>query len=154
MFDKSKEIPFCNFLEPCSHNTYKSEDSWIEELGFSKAEFRNVFTCIMKVYLASKDLFEGKLYLSCYECIKKLIYCLRNTDAVGVLLTNSDCGLGNYRDYPSSKSLKSSKDKKINKTGEQGTQSLLNFFTDHKVGVNGVPVFCGYSRRTSFSPSK
>lgn len=31
--------PFYKFKQPCSHDLYKSGDSWCEELGFSKKEF-------------------------------------------------------------------------------------------------------------------
>lgn len=45
-WDKSGQRPFYKFKEPCldahgriTHNLYRPGDSWVEELGFSRAEF-------------------------------------------------------------------------------------------------------------------
>lgn len=35
--------PFYKFLEPCDHQKYRHGDSWVEELQFSKEEFRTAF---------------------------------------------------------------------------------------------------------------
>ncbi|MEG0578664.1 MAG: hypothetical protein RR490_01980 [Niameybacter sp.] len=140
-FDKTKSTPFYKFLEPCGHNAYKKGDSWTEELGFSKAEFRNAFNRIGKVYktkkdyIASQDPFEGKLYLSYYDRIKKLTYYLRNTDAVHTLLTHSHCALGYYKDYAPSKSLKSLKTHKDTEKDKASAPTLahtvLTLFKTH-----------------------
>lgn len=103
-FTRSKKDGFYKFLEPCTHKAYKKGSSWVEEMGFSKAEFRSAFSRIGKVYkskkafLESKDPFEGKLYLSYYDRMKKLTYYVRNTTLVTTLLTNPLSASGYSRD--------------------------------------------------------
>lgn len=108
-FDKTNTEPFYKFLEPCEDEHYQRGDSWTEEMGFTKPEFRTAFKRIGKVYksrsefLASKDKFSGKLYLSYYDRIKKLTYYVRNHDAVAKFLENADSILPYSIDYPSLK---------------------------------------------------
>lgn len=87
-FEKSGGNAFFKFLEPCEDMNYREGDSWVEELGFSKGEFRTAFGKIGKVYKSkkefneSKDKFEGKLYLSYFDRIKRLTFYMRNTAVV------------------------------------------------------------------------
>lgn len=91
-FGKVEGKPFYKFLAPCEDECYQKGDSWSEELGFSKAEFRNAFKRIGKVYKSkkeytqSKDPFEGKLYLSYYDRIRRRTYYLRNHELANKLL--------------------------------------------------------------------
>ena len=109
-FEKTGSKPFYKFLEPCEDEHYQRGDSWTKEMGFTKPEFRTSFKRISKVYksksafLASKDNFSDKLYLSYYDRIKKLTYYVRNHDAVAKFLENVDSILPYSIDYSSSKS--------------------------------------------------
>ena len=38
-YDGNKEKPFFKFIAPCVHRLYRKNDSWLEELGFTKNEF-------------------------------------------------------------------------------------------------------------------
>lgn len=104
-FDKTGNKPFYKFLEPCADECYKVGDSWVEELGFSVFEFRTAFSKIGKVYqsktdyMKSKDKFEGKLYLSYRDRIKKRTYYVRNTQAVSKLLLSLQSQCGYSEDY-------------------------------------------------------
>lgn len=108
-FDKKGNKPFYKFLGPCEDEHYHAGDSWTEELGFTKAEFRTAFNKIGTVYKskttyrASSNPFEGKLYLSYYDRSKKLTYYMRNHTLVNQLLENQDCVLPSFKDYSSSK---------------------------------------------------
>ncbi|MGL4736755.1 MAG: hypothetical protein ACRCW2_04790 [Cellulosilyticaceae bacterium] len=83
-FHKTEGKPFYKFLAPCEDESYRVGDSWCEELGFSRNEFRTAFGAIGKVYktkkayIESKDKFEGKLYLSYYDRIRRRTYYMRN----------------------------------------------------------------------------
>lgn len=83
-FTKTDGKPFYKFLAPCEDECYRLGDSWCEELGFSKVEFRNAFKRIGKVYkskkeyMKSSDPFGDKLYLSYYDRIRRRTYYLRN----------------------------------------------------------------------------
>ena len=85
-FSKMKGEMFYKFLEPCEQKGYKEGDSWVEELGFSKAEFRTAFAKIGKTYkskneyLNSQDQFGDKLYLSYYDRVERQTYYIRNHD--------------------------------------------------------------------------
>ena len=104
-FQKTHDQPFYKFLEPCEDTCYKEGDSWTEELGFSRFEFRTAFSKIGVVYpsktayLKSKDPFQGKLYLSYRDRIKKRTYYVRNTQAVNALLLSLDLPLRYSREY-------------------------------------------------------
>lgn len=108
-FSKKDLKPFYKFLSPCEDEHYHQGDSWTEELGFTKAEFRTAFRRIGKVYksksefLKSKDPFGDKLYLSYYDRIKKLTYYMRHNQKVDKLLENQHCVSPYSVDYPSSK---------------------------------------------------
>lgn len=83
-FKRTESGRFYKFLEPCEDVNYRVGDSWVEELGFTKAEFRSAFGKIGKVYKSKKeydgsmDKFEGKFYLSYYDRVRRLTYYLRN----------------------------------------------------------------------------
>ncbi|MGL4737138.1 MAG: hypothetical protein ACRCW2_06730 [Cellulosilyticaceae bacterium] len=85
-FEKTGGKPFYKFLLPCEDECYKDGDSWCEELGFSKNEFRTAFGHIGKVYkskrayVESKDKFAGKMYLSYYDRIRRRTYYMRNQE--------------------------------------------------------------------------
>ena len=104
-FGKTKDQPFYKFLEPCEDVCYKTGDSWTEELGFSRFEFRTAFSKIgmtypsKTAYLKSKDPFQGKLYLSYRDRIKKRTYYVRNTQAVNALLLSLHLPLRYSREY-------------------------------------------------------
>lgn len=104
-FQKTNDQPFYKFLEPCEDVCYKTGDSWTEELGFSRFEFRTAFSKIGMVYpsktayLKSKDPFQGKLYLSYRDRIKKRTYYVRNTQAVSAVLLSLDLPLRYSKDY-------------------------------------------------------
>lgn len=108
-FHHTKGEAFYKFLEPCKDPHYHTGDSWIEEIGFTKAEFRTAFKHIGTVYksktefLKSKDPFAGKLYLSYYDRIKKLTYYLRNNAQAPALLRHLESVLPYSLDYLSTK---------------------------------------------------
>jgi hypothetical protein len=90
---------FYKFLEPSDHKAYQPGDSWTEELGFSKAEFRSAFDHIGIRY-ESKRAFDQKdeqrrfidengqeqFYASYKDRIKGLTFYYRNHAAVDTLL--------------------------------------------------------------------
>jgi hypothetical protein len=92
--EKCKGNQFYKFLDVCEHEKYRQGDSWVEELGFTKHEFRTAFAKIGKVYKSkkafkeSKDLFEGKYYASYYDRVKGLTFYIRNDEAVNKLFQN------------------------------------------------------------------
>ena len=47
-FNKKGNKPFYKFLGPCEDEHYHTGDSWTEELGFTKAEFRTAFSKIIR----------------------------------------------------------------------------------------------------------
>jgi hypothetical protein len=76
---------FYKFLEPSPKNkSYNEGDSWTEELGFSKEEFRTAFDTIgrrygsKKEFDASQDKFDGRLYASYHDKIKGTTHYFRN----------------------------------------------------------------------------
>lgn len=93
-FSKTQGKPFYKFLDVCNHDLYKAGDSWVEELGFSKAEFRSAFLKIGKVYKSKKafdtstDLFEGKYFASYYDRKRGLTYYIRNAAMLDALFTS------------------------------------------------------------------
>ncbi|MGP8437818.1 hypothetical protein ACT2FY_39005 [Paraburkholderia fungorum] len=66
------------------HAAYKTGESWVEELGFSPAEFRTAFDKVgvrhksKKDFVASADPFEGKFYCCYYDRLARLTYYHRN----------------------------------------------------------------------------
>lgn len=91
-FDKNKYKNFYKFLEPCDNGSYKEGDSWIEEIGISKAEFRNAFSKIGVVYKSKKefkeaeDKFQGKPYCSYIDRMERRTYYVRNHEKVKEIL--------------------------------------------------------------------
>lgn len=91
-FDKNKYKNFYKFLEPCDNGSYKDGDSWIEEIGISKAEFRNAFSKIGVVYKSKKefkeaeDKFKGKPYCSYIDRMERRTYYIRNHEKVKEIL--------------------------------------------------------------------
>ncbi len=88
-FEKSPN-GFYKFLEPCENSKYyKKGDSWTEELGFSKAEFKTAFEKIGVTYKSKKEftealktgnLFQGKFYCCYIDRIKNITVYYRNHD--------------------------------------------------------------------------
>lgn len=98
-FDKNGYKNFYKFLEPCDNGSYKDGDSWVEEIGISKAEFRNAFSKIGVVYKSKKefkeaeDKFQGKPYCSYIDRMERRTYYIRNHEKVREILnavTNED----------------------------------------------------------------
>nr|WP_307992542.1 hypothetical protein [uncultured Niameybacter sp.] len=110
-FKVTKGKPFYKFLEPCEYPHYRTGDSWTEELGFTKPEFRTAFSHIGKVYkskkayLESTDKFEGKCYLSYYDRMKRITYYMRNPEAIKELLRKHENILPSSRDKHSLQSI-------------------------------------------------
>lgn len=79
---------FYKFQSPTEHPQYKPEQSWTEELGFSKDEFRTAFDKIgvryksKSEYRAAPDKFQGKFYCSYHDRSQGLTYYYRNHDLV------------------------------------------------------------------------
>lgn len=101
-FDKNGYKNFYKFLEPCDNGSYKDGDSWVEEIGISKAEFRNAFSKIGIVYKSKKefkeaeDKFQGKPYCSYIDRMERRTYYIRNHEKVKEILkavTNEDVEL-------------------------------------------------------------
>lgn len=87
-FDKQDD-KFYKFLEPCKNTAYKEGDSWIEELSFSKDEFRGAFDNIGVRYSSKKeydlcpdDKFQGMFYLSYHDKIKGITWYMRNGELI------------------------------------------------------------------------
>lgn len=91
-FEKMNNKPFYKFLEPCDHASYEIGDSWIEELGMSKDEFRSAFSKIGMVYKSKKefdkaeDKFQGKFYCSYIDRIERRTYYFRNSTLIEEVL--------------------------------------------------------------------
>lgn len=87
-FGVTGNATFYKFLEPCKCLQYRSGDSWVEELGISKLEFRTAFSKIGKVYKSKKafkestDPFGGMMYVAYYDRVQRLTYYIRNTKLV------------------------------------------------------------------------
>lgn len=89
---------FYKFLEPSDHPAYKDGDSWTEELGMSRHEFRTAFDKIGIRYKSKSDFdkavdkFQGLFYCSYVDRRSNLTYYFRNHDlldaALKELLTN------------------------------------------------------------------
>lgn len=98
-FEKMEGKTFYKFLAPCEDACYREGDSWCEELGVSQHEFRAAFGAIGKVYkskkayMESQDKFEGKMYLSYYDRVRRRTYYMRND----TLLAQMGYALGNLK---------------------------------------------------------
>jgi hypothetical protein len=93
---------FYKFLEPCDNNFYKEGESWIEELGFSKEEFRTAFDKIGVRHKSKKSyqntdnpfIVEGKkirqevYYCSYHDKIKGITFYFRNHKKVDEVIEN------------------------------------------------------------------
>jgi hypothetical protein len=83
---------FYKFLEPSDHPAYKNGDSWTEELGMSRHEFRTAFDKIGIRYKSKSDFdraddkFHGLFYCSYVDRRSNLTYYFRNHDLVDAAL--------------------------------------------------------------------
>lgn len=83
---------FYKFLMPSDHPAYKIGDSWTEELGMSKDEFRTAFDKIGIRYKSKSefdqaiDKFQGRFYCSYVDRRSNLTYYFRNHDLVDAAL--------------------------------------------------------------------
>ena len=83
---------YYKFLMPSDHPAYKIGDSWTEELGMSKDEFRTAFDKIGIRYKSKSefdkavDKFQGKFYCSYVDRRSNLTYYFRNHDLVDAAL--------------------------------------------------------------------
>ena len=83
---------FYKFLEPSDHPAYKDGDSWTEELGMSRHEFRTAFDKIGIRYKSKSDFdqavdkFQGLFYCSYVDRRSNLTYYFRNHDLVDAAL--------------------------------------------------------------------
>lgn len=83
---------FYKFLEPSDHPAYKDGDSWTEELGMSRHEFRTAFDKIGIRYKSKSDFdqtvnkFQNKFYCSYVDRRSNLTYYFRNHDLVDAAL--------------------------------------------------------------------
>ena len=96
---------FYKFLEPSDHPAYKDGDSWTEELGMSRHEFRTAFDKIGIRYKSKSDFdqavdkFQGQFYCSYVDRRTNLTYYFRNHDLV-------DDALDDLLSIPSQKSAR------------------------------------------------
>ena len=83
---------FYKFLEPSDHPAYKDGDSWTEELGMSRHEFRTAFDKIGIRYKSKSDFdkavdkFQGLFYCSYVDRRSNLTYYFRNHDLLDTTL--------------------------------------------------------------------
>ena len=83
---------FYKFLLPSEHPAYKDGDSWTEELGMSRHEFRTAFDKIGIRYKSKSDFdqavdkFQGLFYCSYVDRRSNLTYYFRNHDLVDAAL--------------------------------------------------------------------
>jgi hypothetical protein len=83
---------FYKFLLPSEHPAYKDGDSWTEELGMSKDEFRTAFDKIGIRYKSKSefdqtvDKFQGRFYCSYVDRRSNLTYYFRNHELVDAAL--------------------------------------------------------------------
>lgn len=96
---------FYKFLEPSDHPAYKEGDSWTEELGMSRHEFRTAFDKIGIRYMSKSDFdqavdkFQGLFYCSYVDRRSNLTYYFRNHNLV-------DAALDELLSKPAQKSVK------------------------------------------------
>jgi len=83
---------FYKFLEPSDHPAYKDGDSWTEEMGMTRHEFRTAFDKIGIRYKSKSDFdqavdkFQGQFYCSYVDRRSNLTYYFRNHDLVDAAL--------------------------------------------------------------------
>ncbi len=96
---------FYKFLEPSDHPAYKNGDSWTEEMGMTRHEFRTAFDKIGIRYKSKSDFdqavdkFQGQFYCSYVDRRSNLTYYFRNHDLV-------DAALDDLLSTPSQKSAR------------------------------------------------
>jgi hypothetical protein len=96
---------YYKFLMPSDHPAYKEGDSWTEELGMSRHEFRTAFDKIGIRYKSKSDFdqsldkFQGLFYCSYVDRRSNLTYYFRNHDLV-------DAALDKLLSKPAQKSAK------------------------------------------------
>ena len=88
---------FYKFMEPCDHGYYKVGDSWQEELRMSSSEIRTAFKKIGIAYKSKKefmehekDIFQGKMYASYYDRMRKMTFYFRNAGKVKEIFEQLD----------------------------------------------------------------
>lgn len=128
-FNKMNNKPFYKFLEACDHASYKEGESWVEELGMSKDEFRLAFSKIGTTYKSKKefdkseDKFQGKFYCSYIDRIERRTYYFRNSllieSALKIIFENEDAKKTNDKTSDFYKSGKS-----ISRSGESQSQEV------------------------------
>ncbi|MEG0086220.1 MAG: hypothetical protein RR090_11995 [Niameybacter sp.] len=157
-FGLTKGQAFYKFLEPCGHASYRSGDSWTEELGFGKTEFRSAFSHIGKVYksksayLKSTDKFEGKLYLSYYDRIRKMTFYIRNEGAISQLLRNAKVQLLSFKEKPRQSSYSEDQITPAPRTMETDTpplsgEQVLTLFNTHCPSLKGTGKWTATTRK-------
>lgn len=137
---------FYKFLEPCpGHKNYKEGDSWTEEIGFSKDEFRSAFDNLAIRYRSKKEyenyqespFFDCNdkeyLYCSYHDKIKGLTFYFRNHIYVDRLLT--EVGKANLR--KSAKPISVSRQSQLTEVGKANPEYKEHEKTTEKTG-NGV----------------
>ena len=79
-WDKIKGGKFYKFISPCNHDLYKEGDSWLEELGFSKHEFRSAIKKIGFKRGKSKNEIENEkdAYIIYYTNSDRVTYWMVN----------------------------------------------------------------------------
>lgn len=132
---------FYKFLDPTpNHPDYKDGDSWTEELGFSKAEFRTAFDAIgirhssKSAYTQAQSKFTGKdgekFYCSYHDKKNGLTWYFRNHPKVEQLITEL------CKAKPVKHRVKpSSVDKQNESTGNQQNQSPVDKESESTVDV-------------------
>ena len=101
---------FFKFLEPADeHSAYRPGDSWCEELGISRAQFRTAFEAIGTIYKSKSefdkadDKFQGRFYCSFYDRRRQLTFYYRNHElvdkALDALISVKPTSSGNFGSF-------------------------------------------------------
>jgi hypothetical protein len=78
---------FFKFLEPCGHRLYREGDSWAEEIGWKRDQFKRIFDEIgirygsKTAYVSARekgDVFQGKAYAAYYDRKTNRTFFIRN----------------------------------------------------------------------------
>ena len=75
---------FYKFLSPCKHPWYRNGDSWTEEMNLSDTTIRKYFKQICTAYSSKKaflkmnDPFQGKIFSSYFDRLRKLTFYFKN----------------------------------------------------------------------------
>ncbi len=78
--------PFYKFKEPCEHELYQEEQSWIEELGFSRREFDTAIAAISTKIKKGQDLSEIDTPVIHWTTIDRITYYQLNLCALRKVL--------------------------------------------------------------------